>query len=54
MDSEDVHLDHDDVLELAGEVQRSGAKLVLGSRHGAHAQEELKGLLVTVAAGTEK
>ena len=54
MNPENVHLDHDGVLELAGEVQRSGAKLVLGGRHGAQAQEELEGLLVTVAARAEK
>ena len=53
-DSEDVHLDHDDVLELAGEMQRSGTNLVPGRRHSAQAQEELEGLLVPVAAGAEK
>ena len=41
------------MFELAGEVQRGGAHLVLGGRHGAEAQEDLEGLLVAVAAGAE-
>ena len=46
------YLDHVQVFELAGEVQRRGAYLVLGGRHGAEAEEELEDLGVAVAAGT--
>ena len=47
------YLDHVEVFELAGEVQRGGADLVLRGRHGPEAQEQFEGLFIAMAAGTD-